>query len=134
MVYDVSFYFLCLRCHAPTLLSWLSCHGCPISLVLSQLPCISIMFWLACLLCLVLPALSQTVFSVSCSACPAQAFRFSCPAPALFCQSFCPRCPVFVVMLSLFCPICFVYAPVPSPLSFPRNPSLTVLFHCPLKS
>ncbi len=76
----------CPRCHAWTLLSWLVCHGRPISVALSQLPCPSVMFWPSCPLFLVLPVPSRhspaVLCLLSCPGCPAQALlsQLSCPS------------------------------------------------------
>jgi hypothetical protein len=103
----------CSRCQAPNLLSRLSCHGCPISVVLCQLPCSSVMFWPSCPLCLVLPVPSRlsslAVLSwLSCPGFPVLAVLFQQSSPQLFC----PNCPVLVVMFSLSCPIYFILHPL----------------------
>ncbi len=67
-----SYLMRCLRCHALTLLSWVSYLGCPISVVRSQLPCPSVMFWPSCPFFLVLPLPSWMSFLTVLS-------RFSCP-------------------------------------------------------
>ncbi len=110
----------CLRCHTPTLLSWLPCHNCP-----SQLSCTSCHVLLSCSGHPVLSSLSclyhPYYLRLSCPGCPILAVLprlscLSCPAPAFLSPALFPCCPVF--LSCFYCPVLSVLSYMPCPRSY----------------
>jgi hypothetical protein len=73
---------------------WLSCHGCPVPVFLSQLFCLPVMFLPSCPLGHVQADLSRFI-------CLANLTRLTCP-PVLF-RITCPSCPATIFLQLLSC-------------------------------
>ncbi len=87
----------------PDILSWMSSHDSPTTVVPSRLPCpscpeLAVMFWLSCPLFTVLAVISRLSFLVVQSRLSCRVSSSSCPALAPSSISLLPRCPVPAVL------------------------------------